>query len=103
MNKTQKILVISFGIVIFLFFILIANKEVILEQVLPDDIPAEVLEKIIDLPKDASLGELCAGKTDCLLFCKDNGDACVSFCMENPENEVCAAFAPEDIERAPPE
>tara|TARA_Y100000034_G_scaffold128250_1_gene182519 strand:+ start:494 stop:805 length:312 start_codon:yes stop_codon:yes gene_type:complete len=101
MDKAQKILLISFGIVIVLFLFLSANKGVILEQVLPDDIPAEVVEKIIDLPSDVSLGELCSGKTDCLLFCKDNGDACVSFCMENPDNEMCSAFTPEDFEEAP--
>ena len=103
MKRTQKVLLIGILSVIVLFFILSANRSVILEQVLPDDIPAEVVEKIIDLPSDVSLGDLCSGKIDCILFCKDNGDLCMNFCIDNPENEICSSFGPEDIEGAPPE
>jgi|TARA_Y100000310_G_scaffold144211_1_gene143480 hypothetical protein len=98
MKRTQKVLLIVLLSLTVIFFFLSANKGIILEQVLPDDVPAEVIEKIIDLPSDVSLGDLCSGKADCLLFCKDNSDACMDFCMENPTNEVCVAFEPEDFE-----
>ena len=103
MKRAQKVLLIGLLSVIMIFFILSANKGVILEQVLPEGIPAEVVEKIIDLPKDASLGELCSGKINCILFCKNNGDSCMNFCIDNPENEICSAFEPDDFEELPPE
>jgi hypothetical protein len=103
MKRSQKVLLIGLLLVIVLFFILSANRAVILEQVLPDDIPVEFIEKIMDLPSYASLGELCAGKIDCILFCKNNGDSCMNFCIDKPENEICSAFEPDDFEDLPPE
>ena len=100
MNK--KILIL-FIILIGIFYLISVNKSTILKQVLPDDIPAEIVEKIIDLHLTASLGTLCSGKIDGIMFWKNNGKLCVDYCTDNPENEVCSAFVPDEFNELPPE